>query len=168
MSETFETMNGVAASWSDILLTVAVAGGPSIKGGREGGFGLKAVKFGAERKVGLQKRGGLPYKRTSGDVDFTNSMTLYKDGWVVLRDALAKVAPVVQGVARIGLVPFDILVDWTPAEQPNSIDTVRLISLRITKSDQSPSEGSDPGEVEVELSIMSVQEKTSDGKWVTL
>jgi hypothetical protein len=88
-----------------------------------------------------------PVGRTGGIVEPDGSMTLYRQAWQALRDKLGN---------GWGLVEFDIMLNF---RMPGSLqpDTDMLEACSLSEADHSYSQGEDPLEVKLTLSMMRIK-----------
>lgn len=149
----YATVNEFAPSWSDINTVLNIQGGISLKD-----IDYKGIKCNSTIAVGEQRgaSGGRIIKRTTGAKTDTASATYYKSGMQRLLKALADVAPKdKQGRAQVSLVPFDVVVQFTPPGA-TEVYCVLIRGCRLIKMDLSHAEGNEADVVEIDLHPMEV------------
>jgi hypothetical protein len=147
----FPLVNGVACSWSDVGIKASPKGGKLIDVGD-----IAGVKRNRTVEVGEQKQGGRVVARTTGEVKYEFSMTLYRSGHSSLLEVLADLAPIRQGnQARVGLVPMFVQVQHTPFGSTRLFDW-RAKGVRLAGDAMDAGEGSEADKVEVPCSVIEI------------
>lgn len=147
-NQEYPTLNEVAPSWADVRIAIPVYDGPMVTTND-----IAAMKWSDKVDVGLVRgtNGGRKSKRTTGQLDNDASITFYKEGWRVLRRALATKNK------RISLVGFDILIQHTPPGE-SGIFTVSILGCRVIGRTSDMAEGADADKIEIPLNTMSIEE----------
>lgn len=148
MAQEYPTLNGIAPSWADARITFPVYGGATVITPD-----VKAIKWSDKVDLGIVRgtNGGRKTKRTTGQYDCDATVTFYRDGWRIFREALATKD------ARISLVGFDILVQHTPPGE-SRIFNVKIAGCRITGRSADMSESADAETIEIPVNPMLVEE----------
>lgn len=162
-NQSYPSVNGIAPSWSDVEISFTPDGAAILES-----EDIAGIKSAPKLDIGTQKgtSGGRPKKRTTGAVEYEASITLYREGYQKLLRALMAKAPTRGNQVRISLVPFEILVQFTPFGS-DEIFTRRIKGCRIAGGSMDHKEGSDADQVEVPLSTIEVAD-VIDGKEVVL
>ena len=144
----YPTLNEVEPSRADVQVAIPVYAGPTVQTND-----IAAVKWSDKVDVGTVRgtSGGKKRKRTTGEYDCDATLTLYKSGWKVLRQALASKSP------KISLVVFDVLIQHTPPGE-SGIHTVKLVGCRVVGRSGESTEGTDPEKIEIPLNLMQIEE----------
>lgn len=127
-------INGVTYDWHSLEVVANGAATPEIKEISYKEAGKRTKVFGTPRNA---------VGRTGGKAEPEASITMYKAQWEVFKKDLGN---------GFGLKEFDILVNYSEASQP--IVTDELIGCTIEEVETSPSQGDDPVEVKLALSVM--------------
>ena len=147
----FPLIDGIVPSWADIGVKATQKGRAIIDVND-----IAAVKRSRSVEVGEQKQGGRVVARTTGEVKYEFSWTLYRSGHARLLETLAELAPVRQGnQARISLVPMFVQVQHTPFGSTRIYDW-RAKGVRLTGDSMDAGEGSDADKVEVPTSVIEI------------
>lgn len=85
--------------------------------------------------------------RTRGEYDAEGSVTIYKDTWNEIRNALGD-----------GYLETSFDITATYAEDDEEIQVDKLFGVRITSVETAPSQGTDPITVDLELDIIRIEE----------
>jgi len=151
VSQDYPIYDGVAPSWADFSLFVDVPGAPllDVKD-------VKAFSSSSSVEVGEQRGpGGRVKMRTTGQVKYEASMTLYASGFVKFLDGLALVAPARGNQRVLSLVHFGIIQMWTPHGSTDIFER-RIKGARYMGDKVDASEGTDAQAVECPLSVLEV------------
>jgi hypothetical protein len=163
MNNDYPILDGVAPSWADIIIRATPDGAPliDIKD-------IAAINTNSVVEVGEQRgaSGGRVVRRTTGQVSYEASMTLYRSGYQKLVRGL-KAAAESAGLLRgnqvlISLVHFGIQVQHTPFNDVE-IYEYRIKGCRLLGRDLNGAEGTDADQVEVALSPLEIVDMI-DGK----
>lgn len=147
----FPLIDGVVPSWADIGVKATPKGSAIIDVND-----IAAVKRSRSVEVGEQKQGGRVVARTTGEVKYEFSWTLYRSGHARLLEVLAEHAPIRQGnQARISLVPMFVQVQHTPFGSTRIYDW-RAKGVRLTGDTMDAGEGSEADKVEVPTSVIEI------------
>ncbi|OFV81992.1 MAG: hypothetical protein A2Y78_00210 [Acidobacteria bacterium RBG_13_68_16] len=161
----FPLYNGVAPSWADVEVLISGLDMPLLQS-----EDVKAVNTSATVEVGTQYAGGRPKARTTGQASYEASLTLYRSGYdKLLRglQAAAEAKGYVRGdLARISLVNFNVTLRHTPPGS-DAIFEVQMLGCRVLARTLNSTQGTDPDEVEVPLSVLEIADVV-DGKNVVL
>lgn len=130
----YPLINGVRYSFASIEADVA---GRTVLGMKEIAY-TETLEPGEVRGTGSQLLG-----RTAGDYSVEPSMTMYREEWDDLLDALG------EGYLRKS---FDVKVTYADEGAPTKTD--RLVGCRIKSVEQSNSQGTDALEVKLDLHCM--------------
>jgi hypothetical protein len=158
----FPILDGICPSWADVKVTAVITGGPVVEM-----KDIKAINSGRSLEVGVQRgAGGRKKKRTTGQPDDEGSITLYRSGFQDALRALAAVAPQRGNERMISLVHFNIIWQYSVLGDPQIYER-RMKGCRWMGDTMNDTEGSDPQEVEVPLSVMQIAD-VIDGVEVVL
>ena len=147
----FPLVDGIAPSWADVGVKATPKGGALIDVND-----IAAVKRSRTVEVGEQKQGGRVVARTTGEVKYEFSWTLYRSGHQRLLEVLADIAPLRQGnQARVSLVPMFVQVQHTPFGSTRIFDW-RAKGVRLTGDSMDAGEGSEADKVEVPTSVIEI------------
>lgn len=152
VNNNFPTLDGVAPSWADSVVTLSTTGGTVLTV-----EDIKAINTSRTVEVGSQKAGGRVMKTTAGDGSQEASMTLYRTGWQKLLRAAKAEAPLRSNVRLISLVHFNVNHQYTPFGDTEIYER-RLKGCRIVGDSANGSEGTDAAEVEVTLNVKVIQD----------
>ena len=94
----YPVLDGVAPSWADVIVKASPVGAPLIEV-----KDIKGINTGVTLDIGVQKAGGRPKKRTTGEAGYEASITLYREGWLKLQRGLMAVAPTRGNQVLLGL-----------------------------------------------------------------
>lgn len=156
MNNEYPVYNGVSPSFCDIKVAVTATGAPLLRM-----QGIKSINTSVSGEVGEQRgaSGGRVMKRTTGQVSYEASMTLYRDAFNEFLDNLA-IAAQSLGYVRgnqvlVSLVHFGIQIQHT---LPGVQDTFehRIKGCRYLGRDLNGAEGTDPDTVDVKLSPLEI------------
>ncbi len=157
----FPVLNGVAPSWADIAVRASPDGGALIEMAD-----ISAINTSATVEVGTQSEGGRVIQRTQGSIAYEAGWTLYAGGYLKLYRALAAIAPVLGGQARVSLVPFTVSVIWTPFGSVDIFEK-RIKGCRLLSDSEDSAEGNDAAQAEFTLSPLQIV-RVIDGREVVL
>lgn len=160
--QAFPTLNGEAQSWANCSATIQLYDGASIDMS-----GMTAVKWGVEVERGLQRStNGKIVKTTRGQATPSASIELYADQEQALIEALIDAAIakgyVENGIAKYGMVAFDLVVQHTPLGGLG-VQKTEVLGCKLSGNKGEFAEGTDPDKSEVGLSILDVV-RTINGK----
>lgn len=128
------TINGVTYDWHSIEVQAKGVATPEIKEISYKEAGKRTKVFGTPRNA---------VGRTGGKSEPEGSITMFKAQWEKFKLELGN---------GFGLVEFDILVNYS--EPGQDIVTDELIGCTIEDVEHSPSQGDDPIETKLTLSVM--------------
>jgi hypothetical protein len=152
INQDYPILDGIAPSWADIQVSSSIYDGPLVEM-----KDIKAINTSRSVEVGKQRgaSGGRTKRRTVGQSDEEASWTLYRTGYDDLIRALASVAPARGNERLISLVHFDIQYQYSP---PGSVKIFerKILGCRVIGDTMNDTEGSDPQEVEVPLSVIKI------------
>lgn len=148
MANEFPLIQGQMVSWAEIGVSLSIYDGPS--------FSTKdfaAIDWDDSLEPG-KVRGTGPHiiGRTVGEYDANGSMTMYYSKSVEFQRALAEINP------KIGLVVFDLLVQWSPIAGEGETYTVKLVGCRLAGRQVSSAPGTDATQKVMPLSVVRVEE----------
>lgn len=148
MANDYPTLNEVAPSWADIKITLPIYQGNSVEPSD-----IASIKWSDKVSPGVVRgvSGGRKTKRTVGDYECDCSITFYRMGWELFREALADVN------IKLTLAGFDVLIQHTPPGSSAILKT-KIVGCRVVGRTADMQEGSDADKVEVPLDIMRVEE----------
>lgn len=163
VSQEYPVVDGIASSWADIITTIDVLGGQTLRD-----IDYAAINTGSTVEIGEQlgASGGRVMRRTSGSAKNTASATYYRSGFRKLVKALMPYAPVRGNQVLISQVHFNILVQHTPLGE-TEIYQVKIKGCRLLGRDYKFAEGNDADKVELALNPIEVCD-IIDGKEVVL
>lgn len=148
MADNNPTVNGMAMSWADIDVECLVVDGPSLTLD-----GFSDISWKATLETGDQRPPGSQVsKLTTGNVSYEASITFYKDGYRALVASLVEKATAAggrfmrNGMARIGMVHFDLLPQFTPLDD-EAIYKTKIVGVRFLGTEESLSNNTDPAKV---------------------
>lgn len=149
------TLNGEAQSWANCSAVIQVYEGVSIDMS-----GMTAVKWGVEIERGQQRsKNGKIVKTTRGQVTPSASIELYADQEQALIEALIDAAIakgyVANGIAKYGMIAFDLVVQHTPLGG-EGIQKTEVLGCKLSGNKGEFAEGTDPDKTELGLSIIDV------------
>jgi hypothetical protein len=153
-NDKYPSKDGVACSWADIQVSVSATGAELLTL-----EDIKAINTGSSVEVGEQRAGGRVMKRTTGARSDEASLTLYASGFQKLLRNL-KTAAESLGYTRgaqvvISPVKFDLQFQYSLIGD-EEIYECRIKGARYMGRTRNDSEGTDPSEVEVTLSVLEV------------
>jgi len=128
------TINGVTYDWHSIECIAKGVSCPELKDISYKESGKRTKVYGTPRNA---------VGRTGGKSEPEASMTMYKAQWEAFKAQLGN---------GFGLVEFDMLINYSEPGQP--IITDELLGCTVEEVDTSPSNGEDPIEVKLSLSVM--------------
>lgn len=160
----YPVLDGMAPSWADIAVKAKATGGPLIEI-----VDIAAINTASTLEIGEQRgaSGGRVLKRTTGAKSDEASWTLYRTGYQKLMRSLMALAPRRGNQALVSLVVFDIVVQHTP---PGDVEIyeMRLKGCRTSGRTLNGTEGVDPDQVELPLSIGELVDVIDDVEVVLL
>jgi hypothetical protein len=127
-------INGVTYDWHSIEVQANGVATPEIKEISYKEAGKRTRVYGTPRNA---------VGRTGGKSEPEASITMYKAQWERFKAELGN---------GFGLVEFDVLINYSEAGQ--DIVTDELLSCTIEEVETSPSQGDDPIEVKLALSVL--------------
>lgn len=160
--QAFPTLNGEAQSWANCSATIQVYEGASIELPD-----LTAIKWDAPVDRGVQRSmNGKIKKTTRGQSTPVASIEMYADQEKILIEGLIDAAIalgfVENGIAKYGMVPFDLVVQHTPLGGVG-IQKTEVLGCKLAGNKGEFAEGVDPDKTELPLSILDVV-RTINGK----
>lgn len=148
------TLNDIAPSWADIKTSITPHGGSLIDT-----IDYSAINWDSQVEIGMQRgaSGGRVMKRTTGQKTDSASGSFYKSGLRKLLLGLMELAPQRGNQRLVGLVHFDILIQYTP---PGSVDIfeAKLKGCRLSGLTNNAAEGTDALVVETALNPVEIVE----------
>jgi hypothetical protein len=166
-AESYPTFDGEAQSWADIKVTLQPYGGAELAAGS-----ISDVSLGVSVERGEQRSaGGALVALTGGQETCEGSITWYADGWDAAQEALAAVAIAKgwvdgNGTARIGKVPFDVVIQHELVD--GSIRQVDMKGCRLNGHSSDFTEGTDADKIETPVSVMRIVRRTAKGTAVSM
>lgn len=160
--QAYPTFNGQAQSWVDLVGAIQIIGGPKLDL-----EDVKAIKWDNSLEVGMQRRkDGSIKSYTQGMPTPSGSIEYYADGMMnfieKLIDAAVALNYVRAGVARYGLVRFNIITMHTPLGTTD-MRKVEILGCRLKKDAQEGTEGTDAESNALDLIVTDVV-RTVNGK----
>ena len=157
----FPLYNENACSWADMTLKLSGDGleALDIKD-------ISAVNTGVSMEFGVQKAGGRPMRRTTGEVSYEASLTMYRSGYLNLLRTIknASSAETRGDIKLLSLVTFDLIfLHSVPGD--DNIYKVEIKGCRLAGRTLNGAEGTDADQVEVPLNPMEIID-TVDGERV--
>lgn len=161
VTNAYPVLDGVAPSWADVICRATPDGQPLIEMSD-----IKAIRTNSKVDVGLQKKFGIPYKRTTGEAFYESGVDFYREGYQKLLRGLLALAPKRGDQYLIALAHFQIQVQHTP---PGSVEIYEyhIRGCRITGREANSQEGTDPDVVTVPMSTIQIVD-IIDGKEVVM
>lgn len=150
----FETLNGIALSWASCTVTTNVVGGSTIQN-----VDIKSVDYETTVEVGEQRgRGGGSVKaRTTGQSKVTAAATFYLEGLDALKRGLMEHAPKnASGALQLGLVQFDVIIQYQYTETDAEDRRVELLGCRLLKDTHKLAEGTEVLTADVDLNPLRI------------
>jgi len=166
VSQQYPTLNGNAPSWTDIIITLNVSGGVTVRN-----VDIKSIKWSTKVERGEQRgaSGGRVLKRTTGSVTHEGSWEIYKSGLKTIVGAISAAPGVLtRGSAKlISVVDFDISIAH---DTPGDPDIVREVmqGCRLSSFESSMTEGDDAEIVPMDLAPIRNYMILADGTIVEL
>lgn len=163
----FPVIDRVVPSFADIKISLTPLSAPLISM-----KAIKAINMGRTVEIGKMRgaSGGRVMARTTGQTDYTFSMTLYRPGWEQLIESLAAAAKshAVRGnEVAISLVHFSADIIWTPPGATQKSHR-RCKGLRIIGDTNNPTEGTDPDELEVTCDALTIADVLANGREIVM
>jgi hypothetical protein len=157
----YPVLDGVAPSFADIILRVSPAGAPLLDM-----KWIKSINTGRTVEVGEARQGGRVFKRTTGSGSQEASMTVYREGHILLLRSLAALAPKRGNTKLVSLVIFGLQIQHTP---PGSIEIYerRIKGCRLLGDALNSAEGTDADTVDLTLNPLEIVD-VIDGEEVAL
>lgn len=158
MAQEYPSLNEIEPSWADISITITPYEGTVLEMSEIAGISWsRSVEVGERRGTS----GGRVMARTTGEISFEASMTVYRSGYRKLLQTLMANASERGGQKRVGLVGFDILIQHTP---PNSdaVFTTTIKGCRLLGDSSDMSEGTDAQQLEITLNPLDIVELVDD------
>lgn len=162
VQQAYPDLKGFAPSWTDVACTAKLFDGPLIEM-----EDIAGLNWSDSVEVGVQKRSGRPYKRTTGELSTEATATLYRSGHRKLIRNLASIAPKRGNQALISLVVFNFTVKYSPPWDEDEIYIAQILGCRVLGRNAQAGEGSDAGKIEINLNPMQVAE-IEDGQEIVL
>lgn len=144
----FPLIQGQMVSWAEIGVKLEIYDGPSFQT-----TDFAAIDWDDALEPG-KVRGTGPHiiGRTTGEYDANGSMTMYYEKSVAFQNELAQINP------KIGLVQFDLMVQWSPLAGEGETFTVKLVGCRLAGRQVSSAPGTDATQKVMPLSVVRVEE----------
>lgn len=161
MNQEYAVLDGIACSWSDVIVKATPLGGALIDV-----VDIKAVNTGTTVEVGEQRAGGRVIRRTTGSLSQEASMTLYRLGYQKLLRNLKDLAPSRGNQKAVSMVHFNVVFQHTPLGS-DEIFEVRLKGCRLLGRALNSAEGTDADVVEIPLSPIDIVD-VIDGEEVAM
>lgn len=160
--QSYPTVNGEAQSWANISVTANIQDGPGIDL-----VDISSIKWNVDVERGVQRMtNGKIKARTRGQGTPGGSIEFYADGMNTFFEKLIDIAIakgyVENGIAKYGMVPFDLVVCHTPIGA-TGIRKVEMIGCMLAKDLGEHSEGTDADKNAIDLSVADVI-RTINGK----
>lgn len=151
-NQEYPVLDGNAVSWADIVVKSEIFDGPLVDV-----KDIAALNTSGTVEIGEQRgaSGGRVTRRTTGQVSYEASMTLYASGWQTMLANLSSVAPDRGNQKVISLVHFNLQVQWTP-EGATEIQEKIIKGCRVTGVTRNGAEGTDADQVEVALNPIEI------------
>ena len=155
----FESINGRAVSWSELLATANIRGGiPLLQPDLKSCDHASKVERGEKRGTS----GGRVVARTSGSLTNTASGTWYKAGLRDFKKSLASAAISggfvnSDGHAQLSKVAFDIVITHSYDDDPE-IYCTKLLGCHLDGDSGKHAEGNEAETVDVELNPLQIVE----------
>jgi hypothetical protein len=146
----FPFIQGQAVSYAEIEIALAISGGVRFRT-----KDFAAIDWDDALEPG-KVRGTGPeiISRTTGEYDANGSMTMYYAKSVEFQRALKARKPQV----GIGLVVFDIVINWSPLDGEGEVFTAKLIGCRLAGRQVQSATGPDPTQKVMPLSVTRIEE----------
>lgn len=151
MADEYPGLNDYAISWSDAKCKASVYGGQLLES-----IDVKSLNWKDDVEVGVQLGpGGVPKKRTTGQLKSEATATLYASGHRKLLRGLIELAPRKGNQALVSLVVFDWFIEYTLIGDPNEeIFFEKILGCRLLGRDAQAGEGTDPNVRTINLNPM--------------
>jgi hypothetical protein len=163
-AQDFPLLNGIVPSWADVAITFTALDGPALDNND-----LSELSWKDELDIGFQKIGGRIIARGSGDVKQEASCRFAHSGWTKLKKILADMAPQRGDRFLIGLVGFNVLVQYTPPGVDGSpIYKVEINGCRVSGRDFAGKEGSELFSYAIPLNPIEIIEYDELGRKIVL
>lgn len=152
INSAYPSLNDVAPSWADISATFTVTGGEALEMADFAG-----ISFSRSVEVGTLKgaSGGRPMARTTGEVSYEASATLYRAALRKLHRALMAQAPTRGNQKLISHVSFDILIQHSPPGE-SDIYVTKIKGCRYLGESDDMAEGVDADQIEITLNPIEI------------
>lgn len=162
--EDFPLLQGQFLSWAEIQPVMSIFGGLDVKTKDFAEIDFSdSLSPSKVRGVGPGFRG-----RTVGTYDADGSITMYKASAVGFMGQLLKVAQAA-GHARIGVVAFDLVLNWSPLDGIGQVYTTKILGARIKeRSSKNSATSADATTIEIPLDILGVEEIDPFGNIIKL
>lgn len=149
-SQEYPLLNGYAPSWADIITTINVQDGPTIKD-----IDYAELKWSSKVSFGEQRgaSGGRVIAQTTGSQKDEGSCVYYKSGLWRLLDVLADVAPVRGNQRAVSAVRFNITILHTPYGS-DVVYHEFMRGCRLASFESSMKEGDEAEQVPMDLAPM--------------
>lgn len=160
----YPVLNGIVPSWADIAVTFANFDGAALDNND-----ISALSWKDDLDIGVQKVGGRPIARGTGDLKSEASITFAHSGWTKMKKNLADKAPQRGDRFRIGLVGFNILCQYTPPGIDGSpIYKVEILGCRVQGRAFDGKEGAELFQYTVPLNPIEIVEYDEAGRKLVL
>ncbi len=160
----YPILDGIAPSWADIIVKLTPTSGGVLVDLKD----IAAINSASTLEIGEQRgaSGGRVIRRTTGSVSNEASITFYRSGYQKMLRELAKLAPVRGNQKLVGLVHFQIQVQHTPPGEEEIFEYI-IKGCRLKGRTLNGTEGSDPDQVEVPMSVIEIAD-IIDGEEVVM
>lgn len=158
MANEYPTLNGIAPSWADVEIPIAISGGETVQTSD-----ILAINHSNSIEIGVVRGpGGKKRKRTRGQGTPEAGMTMTIEGWRLYRRALVAKAtelgyPDPDSLEGYSLVSSNILIQHTPPGE-SAIYTTTLEGVRVIGVSESHAEGTDAAQTELTLDVMKIRQ----------
>jgi hypothetical protein len=146
----YPVINGIAPSWADVAVRLTPTGGSLIEMGE-----IQSIKSSRKVERGRQKEGGRTIKRTTGEVTYEASITLYLEGLHKLIDGLGPVSPLVGNQRRLGLATFLVTQQWSIPNDSRIFER-RIKGCMLNGDSIDAAEGTDAQLIEIPLDPLEI------------
>lgn len=152
LNNEYPVIDGIAPSWSDIIIKISPKGAPLISATQ-----IKSIKRSRKVSIGKQRgaAGGNVIKRTTGAVDYELSAEFYRDGWNEFLEKIVDLAPSRGNQRAISLVHFGVQVQHTPIGSTRIFEW-RAKGVRTIGDEHAAAEGTDADLVAVTFDAIQI------------
>lgn len=152
INQEYPIIDGIAPSWSDIIIRLTPKGAPLIKATQ-----IKSIKRSRKVSVGSQRgaTGGNVIKTTTGEAEYELSIVFYQDGWNEMLEKITPLAPSRGNQRAISLVHIGVQVQYTPIGQTRIYEW-RAKGARIVGDSFDAAEGVEANTIEVPYNVKQI------------